>query len=228
MGIIADALVIILGCLLGARISKKTSSGDLRILGIGIMMMSLVGFVENVFRVEEHGISGANLTVVLFAYLIGTKTGELLHLEEKLSSFGKKGSAKYTAVADAFIFFGVGGMQICGPVGLALLGDNTLLLIKCAFDLPFALVFGSTYGSFAALSAIPVAAVQVLIAVSAYFFVSLFTDALISQICAMGYLILFFSGFNLMTDGRFKISNINMMPGILFALLFGIVKELFL
>ncbi len=228
MGILTDALVIVIGALLGSRMgAKKRSSADLHILGIGIIIVSLVGFFENIFSVDETGISAVDLTVVLFAYMIGSKLGEALHLEDAFSNFGKTDNAKLNALIDSFLFFGVGGMQICGPIELALGGDNTQLYLKTAVDIPFALVFGSTYGGFAALSALPVALVQILIAVLAYFSSSFFSERMIAQICAMGYVILFFSGYNLLSDGKHKISNINMMPSLLLVIFFNLLKELF-
>jgi len=45
------------------------------------------------------------------------------------------------------------------------------------------------------------------------------------QLCAIGYILLFFSGLNLTTDGKSRINNINMLPGMLLVILFHGVRQ---
>lgn len=226
MGIFTDALAIILGGLFGGKLQKRNSSKNYHILGIGIMIFSLVGFLENVYNVQGKNIVSENLMVVLFSYLIGNKIGEVLQLENKLSNLSKTEDRSLNAFMDAALFFGVGGLQISGPLLLALNHDNNHLFIKTFFDIPFAIAFGATYGKVISLSAIPVAIIQILTASTAYFFSGFFSNEVITQLCAIGYIILFFSGFNLMTDGKYKISNINMLPGVFLVILFNILMSI--
>ena len=127
------------------------------------------------------------------------------------------------AFIDAMIFFGVGGLQISGPIMLATNNDSSQLLIKTAVDFPFAIAFGSAYGKVVSFSAFPVAVMQIGIALIAYFFSGFFSGEITAQLCAMGYVILFFSGYNLMTNGRNKVSNINMLPAIFLVILFNLI-----
>ena len=187
MGILVDALSIACGGFLGGRLKKGMSQENNRILGIGIMIVSLVGFFENIYNVLGESIASENLMIVLFAYMIGSKTGEFLHLEEKLAGLGRSEDGSRNAFLDAVLFFGVGGLQICGPV----------------------------------------AAIQVLIAAAAFACSTIFSNEMTAQLCAMGYIILFFSGFNLITDRKYKISNMNMLPGILFLALYHVVAVIF-
>ena len=224
MGILADALVIGLGGLFGSRF-RHYQIGHYTI-GIAVMMVSLVCFLENMFNVDGTRLSTDNLIIVLLAFLIGSKIGEAIRLEDRLSNLGKTDHPSLNAVIDASLFFGIGGMQISGSVALALNHDSSQLLIKSLLDAPFALIFGASYGKVTGLAAIPVAVLQIAIAAAAYASSSLFDAALTQQICAMGYVILFFSGFNLMSDGKMKIRNINMLPGILLILAFHIVRRI--
>ena len=214
MGIVADGLAILLGGLFGGKLQKRCDNGNYRILAIGIMIVSLVGFLENVYNVQGENIVSENLIVVLFSFLLGSKLGEKLKLDEKLSNLSKTSNASMNAFIDAALFFGVGGLQLSGPVLLALNGDSGQLYIKSLVDLPFAIAFGATYGKIVSLSAFPVAAVQILIALIAYFCASFFSSEMTAQLCAMGYVILFFSGYNLMAENQQKVNNINMLPGI--------------
>ncbi len=225
MGIIANALTIILGSLLGSGRKSKDSTRNYHILGVSIIIISLVGFFENVYNVEGENVVSENLILVILSLLLGTKIGEWLRIEDHLSNLGNTANQSVNAFLDAALFFGIGGLQISGPVLLAINHDNSQLLIKCFLDAPFAVVFGATYGKVVALSALPVAAVQVVIALTAYFFSSFFSSDMIAGLCAMGYIILFFSGFNLMTDGKHRVNNINMLPGILLVVLFNVIMS---
>lgn len=226
MGILIDTLAIGLGSLFGSSLRNKIHSGSYHSLGIGIMLVSLVGFLENMYNVQGSSITSSHLVLVLICYLLGSKTGELMRLEERLSNLSKTGNAATTAFMDTTLFFGVGGLQISGPIALAVFGDNGQLLIKSLVDIPFAIAFGVAYGKAAALACIPVAAIQILICLTAKSAASFFTTDLTMQICAMGYIILFFSGFNLMTDGKHKIHNIDMLPGIAFIIIIHLVQHL--
>jgi len=225
MGIVIDALAIMFGGVFGSKLNKSGKE-NYRTLGIGIMMICFVGFFENMYRVHGESIISENLIIVLFAYIAGSKLGEMIRLDERLSNLGKTNNTSLNAFVDAVLFFGIGGMQISGPIALAINGDNSQLLIKSFVDLPFALAFGAACGKIVALSALPVAAMQVLIAATAYFSAAFLSPEMTAQLCAMGYVLLFFSGFNLVTEGKHKISNVNMLPGIFLVVLFNILRDL--
>jgi len=225
MGILTNALSIVLGGLFGNRLQRKYSAGNFRTLGISIMILSLVGFLENMYNVQGNRIASENLVIVLISFLLGSKIGESLHLEDRLSALGSTASTSLNAFIDTSLFFGIGGLQLSGPIALAINGDSSQLFIKSFVDFPFAIAFGAAYGKIAALSAIPVAAIQLLIVLIASLCASVFTPVLTAQLCALGYVILFFSGFNLMTDSAQKISNINMLPSIFLIVLMNILIQ---
>lgn len=221
MGILANAAVIVVFSLLGSKLATRNFNKYDRVLGIGIMVLSLVGFFENIYSVQGQNIISQNLIVVLLAYMVGYILGDILHLDSRLSRLGNTKSKSLNAVIDTTLYFGVGGLQISGPIALVLLGDNSQLFLKSFIDIPFSLIFGATYGAVAALSAIPVALIQILIAVVAYFSADFFSAALNMQLCALGYLILFFTGFNLITDQKHRVDNINILPGMLLIIVYN-------
>lgn len=224
MGIIFDALSIFVGTFLGSVFKEKVNFKNFAILGISIMIISLVGFIENIFGVEGFALKSHDLLVVVFALIIGTILGDLLKLDSRLSEISDVKHKGLSEFADASIFFGVGGMQICGPVMLATAGDSSQLILKSLIDFPFALMFGISYGKRAALSALPVAAGQIFILILTVMTKNFLDAYVIKQICAMGYIILFFSGFNLMCEKQHKINNVNMLIGIIIILLYNAVR----
>lgn len=225
MGIALNGLVIALGGLIGSRLRKGVSGDNFQTLGISIVIVSLVGFFENVYNVDGGKLVSGSLILVLVAFIVGSKVGELLRLEERMSNLGSTADGPRNPVLDAFLYFGIGGLQILGPIALATSGDNSQLILKSLIDIPFAIVFGATYGKKVALAAIPVALVQVVIALVAWAFASFFTQRIVMEVCAMGFIILFFSGFNLVSDSKHKISNLNMLPGVFLMLIISGIKE---
>lgn len=225
MGILVDAFAIAFGGLLGSIFKERILLKNFSVLGISIMIISAVGFFENMFNVKDMQLESAGLMVVVFSLIIGSIVGDALHIDEKLSYFASSRKAEYNAFIDTALFFGIGGLQISGPIILAVNNDSTQLLIKSIIDFPFALIFGATYGKITSLSAVPVAAMQIIIAVLARFAGVFMSDALIGQLCAIGYIVLFFSGFNLICDTSRKINNSNMLPGIFIIILYNLISE---
>lgn len=226
MGIAISALTIITGSFFGSIFKERIKFKNLTVFGIAIMIISIVGFFENIFDINGMMLKSNDLLVIVFALIIGTIIGDVIQLETKitnLSSFAKDG---FSGVIDSTIFFGVGGMQICGPILLATVGDNSQLILKSLIDFPFALMFGISYGKKIMLSSIPVALGQVIIVLLTILSKTLFDTTVIKQLCAMGYILLFFSGFNLICESKYKINNVNMITGIFVILLYNVILRL--
>lgn len=227
MGIAANALSIIIGSVFGSTFKRFLKFDNFAILGIGIMIISIVGFFENIFDIREMVLKSDDLIVVVFALIVGTVLGDAMQLEAKISNLSQLSKNGFSEVVDATIFFGVGGMQICGPMMLATVGDSSQLILKSMIDFPFALMFGISYGKRVLFSALPVAIGQIAIAGITLMSKSFLNPAVIKQMCAMGYIILFFSGFNLICEKKHKINNVNMLIGILVILLYNVfLKQL--
>ena len=192
MGIAINAVSIILGSLFGGIFKERIKLKNFTALSISIMIISLVGFFENIFDVQEMTLKSKDLLVVVFALIIGSMLGDVLQVETKISHISSLAKDGFSDFMDATIFFGVGGLQICGPILLATVGDNGQLLLKSIIDFPFALMFGISYGKKISLSAVPVAIGQLFIALMAMLSKSVFDTTMIRQLCAMGYIILFF------------------------------------
>lgn len=226
MGIGVNALSVAAGSFLGSFFRGRQIFKNFTVLGISIMIISLVGFFENIFDVSGISLKSDALLVVVYALILGTVLGDALQLEKRLAGYALAHNERLSALGDATVFFGVGGLQICGAILLATTGDSSQLLLKSMIDFPFALMFGISYGKRIALAALPVAAGQGIIFLLAFFVKDFFNAVLIKQLCAMGYIILFFSGFNLLCEEKYKVNNMNMIFGILILLLYHFIKNL--
>lgn len=226
MEIILNALSISTGAFIGEKFKKRIVFKNFAILGIGIMIISLVGFFENIFDVKDMALKSNDLLVVVFSLVIGTAAGDLMSLETRINKLSGKFNHDFSSVIDAAVFFGVGGMQICGPILLAINGDGSQLALKSMIDFPFAMMFGMSYGKKTAISSIPVALGQIIVVVLTIISGKFLDEGFIKQICAVGYIILFFSGFNLVCEKKNKINNVNMLASILIIILYNAIIRL--
>lgn len=225
MGIIVNALAIVVGGLIGLVAKKGVSVKKFAIFGVSVSIISLVSFIENVFQVQERSLKGEYLYVLIFSLIVGYFIGDALKLDERVNSNSPK-QKRNQAFSEASIFFIVGGLQISGPILLGVSGDSSLLYLKSAIDFPFAIMFGAVYGKGTILSAIPVAIIQLLIAVLAHCVGDIISTQMLVQLCSIGYVILFFSGINMITDKSRKISTVNMLPSILIIIIVNAVLSL--
>ena len=142
---------------------------------------------------------------------------------EKLESRFVSGKAH--AFITGTLFFGIGGLQITGPLLLATKADNTQLLLKSAIDLPFAITLGAACGFHLAFSAPPVMLIQLAIFGISFAAAPILTADFISQISALGYVILFFVGSDIFSTTK-HIQTVNMLPSIPLIIMYNIIKEL--
>lgn len=226
MGIIINALSIASGSLIGSIFKERIKLNNFTVLGISIMIISLVGFFENIFDINATMFKSSELLVVVFSLIIGTLVGDAIQLETKISNISSLSKKGFSDLIDTTIFFAVGGLQICGPILLATVGDNSQLLLKSIIDFPFAMMFGITYGKKVVLSFIPVALGQIIIFLLTIVSKTFFDVTAIKQLCAMGYIILFFSGYNLICESKYKINNVNMIIGIFIILIYNLLIKL--
>ncbi len=225
MGIITNAVSIIIGVLVGNIVKKKISVKKFAVFGISVSIISLVSFIENIFQVQNQALKGEHLYVLIFSLVGGYFIGDTLHLERLVDAKSLKGK-RNQAFSEASIFFIVGGLQISGPILLGVSANNSLLYLKSVIDFPFAIMFGTLYGKGSALSALPVALIQLVIAIISYLAGEIITEQMLAQLCSVGYVILFFSGINMLLDENKKISTVNMLPSIPVVIITNLVISL--
>ena len=225
MGFIVSAGSIFLGGILGGIFKKKVDIRDFSALSIGIMLISLIGLLENILVVSDGKIVGKHTIVVSIALILGFFIGNALKLEDRIYRLSKGQNLTKNGFVDTILFFAIGGLQLSGPILYALEGDSFQLILKGVIDFPFALVFGATYGKRISLTSLVISLMQLVIAGIAFAFGGFLGSDLISQICSLGYLILFFSGFNLICPPDKKIKNTNFLPGLLLIIIYNVIVE---
>ena len=226
MGFIVDGCSILLGGILGGIFSKKIDVKNYFPLSIGIMLISIVGIFENLLSISGDGkIIGEHTVTVTIALVLGCFIGERLKLESKIYSLSQTESVSKRAIIDSILFFGIGGLQISGPILYAIEGDSFQLILKGIIDFPVALMLGAAYGKKVSLSAFAVVFMQIIIAILASVCGEFLSPALICQLCSIGYLVLFFSGFNMICPPAYRVKNVNILPGMFLIIVYNVILE---
>ncbi len=228
MGILADAIAIAGGVLIGSCWKSKLKFKINQYFAIAVMVISLLGLIENIFTISNERLFSGNTVIVVFSLVVGAIVGDALRLEELANNFGKGESSAKNGFWDAVFLFGIGGLQIGGPILMAATGDNSQLYLKALVDFPLALLVGASYGKASMLSCIPVAIIQGVIALVAYFCGDFISEAMLMSLCAVGFILLFFTGFNMILGTENKIKSTNMMPSVIFVIIFQVIKEVIL
>ena len=226
MGILVNALSISISILIGSLCKNKIKFKINIYLAIAVIIISLLGFLENIFMISDNRLLSTNMLIVIFSLVIGSCLGDYIKIEDRIDNFIKQKASKDNGFLEAVFLFGIGGLQISGPILMAVSGNNSQLYLKAMVDFPLGLIIGANYGKLASLSSIPVAILQCFIAIIAYFWGSFISQALIMSLCSMGFIILFFTGYNMLTTSENKIKNTNMVPSVFLVIIFHVIKEL--
>ena len=197
IGTFINAGTIIIGSLLGVLIGRRLS-GNLRdtiVTGLGLFTFGygLIAFLETL-----------NPLVPLGGLLIGALLGEWWQIEEGLEKLGillrtavvrnndddQDQSRFVEGFVTASLVFVIGPIAILGSLQDGLTGDFEMLTIKAILDGFASIAFASTLGIGVAFSALSVLVYQGAISLLAGFFSQFFSTAMMTEMTAVGGLIL--------------------------------------
>lgn len=215
IGTIINAVVILIGTAIGMLMRK----------GIPQRLRETVVFGQGLC-VILIGMSGAlktsDVTGVIICMVIGSLIGAAINIEGRLDSLGKaierrvSPSAGEGSIAKGFVtaslVFCVGAMAIVGAMDSGLRGDHSTLIAKSILDGVFAIFFTSSLGIGVGLSAVAVLLYQGTIALLAGWIEPLLTEAIITEMSAVGGLLIAGIGLNMIYDKHIPVGN--MLPAI--------------
>lgn len=216
LGSLINGAAIITGALLGlslhGRFPDRIRSIMFQALGLSIVLIGL-----------KMALAMTNPVLVVVSMLLGGILGECGDIERRMTRVGDRLKALFhssnTQFTDGFvaasIIFCTGSMAIIGSFDEALRGDRTLLLTKAMLDGSIALILATTHGSGVILAFVPVVLYQGLLTYAAAGTHSFFTPDKLTQLTAVGGLLIVGIGINLLGLLRIKVSNL--LPALVLA-----------
>ncbi len=227
LGTLINAALILagtaVGLLLRRGLPERVKQAILMAMGLSTVLIGLMGAVKT-----------TDTLGVILCMAVGTLLGSLIDLERQLDRLGRwvehrLGQAAGEGVSRAFVstslIYCVGAMAVVGSIDSGIRGDHTTLIAKGIIDGVTAIVFASTMGIGVGLSAVSVFVYQGTIALLAGLLSPVLTDAVVTEMSAVGGLLIAGIGLNLIYDKRIPVGN--MLPAIFLPLAYLPLRALF-
>ncbi len=230
LGTIVNALAIIGGSLVGLffkkGIPKQYNDTVMNSLSLAVILIGMM----NALKAE-------NILLLIFSLALGSILGEFLRIEDKLEKLGDyienklKGSFSSSdnniskGFVNASLIYCVGAMAIMGALESGLSNNHQTLFAKSVIDGIAAIAFTSSLGIGVLFSSIPVFLYQGLITISASFMKQFLITSVITDMSAIGGLLIVAIGINILEIKKIKVGN--MLPAIFIPLIFHILKSIF-
>ncbi|MDD3439555.1 MAG: DUF554 domain-containing protein, partial [Clostridiaceae bacterium] len=204
---------IIIGGIAGSffrkGISERFSNIIMSVLGLFTLVLGMM------FAVDTQ-----NALVVIFSLVIGSVIGEWIDIEKRMNDLGDYVQGKLNSGEGSFskgfvtasLLFCVGTMSIMGSLQSGLMNNHNILLTKSILDGTISVVFASTLGIGVVLSSLPVLVYQGSIALLASSVAPYLSEAVITEMTAVGGVLLVGMGINLLEIRKLKVGN--MMPAV--------------
>ena len=237
LGVIVNGLVIV-GASFAALILKKfimkfDKNNKLEKLSDTIMS-GLALFIIYM------GISGAlecqHVLICIISMVVGGLIGELIDIDKGLNSLGDKIEEKLNkgkvdvskekvSISQGFVsaslLFCVGAMAVVGALNSGLFGNNDTLFAKSALDGVSSFLFSLTMGIGVLLSAVAVFLYEGIIACGAFLLKGVLSTAVITEMNAVGSLLILALGINMILKANIKVANL--LPAMFVPIIFGII-----
>ena len=216
IGTLINFAAIIIGTALGLLLRKGIPQRlrDTIVQGQGLCVI-LIGL--------SSALKTADVTGIIICMVTGSLLGALINIEGQLDSLSKaiekriSPNSEEGSIAKGFVtaslVFCVGAMAIVGSIDSGLRGDHSTLIAKSVLDGVFAVFFTSSLGIGVGLSAVAILVYQGTISLLAGWIEPLLTTQIITEMSAVGGLLIAGIGLNMVYD-KHHIPVGNMLPAI--------------
>ena len=237
LGVIVNGLVIV-GASFAALILKKfimKFDKNNKVEKISDTIMSGLALC-----IIYMGISGAlecqHVLICIISMVVGGLIGELIDIDKGLNSLGDKIEEKLNkgkvdvskekvSISQGFVsaslLFCVGAMAVVGALNSGLFGNNDTLFAKSALDGVSSFLFSLTMGIGVLLSAVAVFLYEGIIACGAFLLKGVLSTAVITEMNAVGSLLILALGINMILKANIKVTNL--LPAMFVPIIFGII-----
>ena len=237
LGVIVNGLVIV-GASFAALILKKfimKFDKNNKVEKISDTIMSGLALC-----IIYMGISGAlecqHVLICIISMVVGGLIGELIDIDKGLNSLGDKIEEKVNkgktdvskekvSISQGFVsaslLFCVGAMAVVGALNSGLFGNNDTLFAKSALDGVSSFLFSLTMGIGVLLSAVAVFLYEGIIACGAFLLKGVLSTAVITEMNAVGSLLILALGINMILKANIKVANL--LPAMFVPIIFGII-----
>lgn len=224
IGTIVNTLCIVAGSCIGSvakrAIKPRYQSALYNALGLATIVLGANAVVTHLPESQYPVLFIASLA-------LGSLVGTICDLDGRFKRLVKRFSRTNLAegLSTGILLFCVGSLSMVGPILSALYGDNTYLFTNAMLDLVSSMILASTYGIGMALTAPVLFCSQGTIYLITSLAGNVISTELMNEITIVGGVLIVSSGFAILNIKDCK--TVNMLPALLFPLLFFGVKQFF-
>lgn len=222
LGTIVNSLAIVVGGLIGFFfkniIPAKLSDSLLKASAMAVLAVGI-----------KLSLQGDNLTLLIISVILGTLIGELINIEGKLDKLGafleSKFKNKDSNITQGFVsctlVYCVGSMAIVGSIQSGLTGNNEILFSKAVLDGIISITMAATMGIGVVFSSVSVFIYQGSITLLAQFLQSILNDVVVSEMTAIGGVLIIAIALNFLEIKRIKVGN--MIPAVFIPVIYFMI-----
>lgn len=216
--------LIVLGSLLGILFRNQISQRFTTIVTQGLALCVLGIGISSAIKTQDT-------LCVIVCMVLGCLLGEALRIEARLDAFGDllkhkllRGSSANSQFTEGFVtasvLFCVGAMAVMGSIDAGVRGDYSLLISKSVIDGVTAITFAAVMGIGVLFSSVPILLYQGGLTLLASLVADDLSPAAITEMSAVGGIIIMGIGFNLLNLSEKKLKVGNMLPAIFLPFLY--------
>lgn len=228
LGTIVNTIAILAGSLVGlflkGGIPKRLDEAIMKALGLSVLFIGISGSLKC-----------TETLLLIISLVLGVMIGELLDLDGVLNRIGqfienqfKKYSKHENGVAEGFVaaslLFCVGSMAIVGSIQSGLAANHEILFVKSMLDGITSIIYASTMGIGVAFSAVAVFLYQGVITLASGFLGSSLVESQITNIGAIGSVLIMALGLNMLEITHIKVANF--LPAVFIPMVYYIAQSL--
>ena len=230
LGTIVNTIAIIIGSIIGlflkGGIPKRLDEAIMKALGLSVLYVGISGSLKC-----------TDTLLLILSLVIGVIIGEWIDLDCALKNLGKwieeqfkKHGGAEGSISEGFVaaslLFCVGSMAIVGSIQSGLEGNHETLFVKSMLDGITSIIYTSTMGIGVVFSALAVFLYQGVITMASGFLGSVLVEAQITNIGAIGSVLIIALGLNMLEITRIKVANF--LPAIFIPMIYYVVQSVFL
>ncbi|WP_297992729.1 DUF554 domain-containing protein [uncultured Clostridium sp.] len=224
LGTIVNSITVMVGCLCGLIVKGRLTENISTTIMNGLALCTLYIGISG-------ALNGGDTLIMIISVAVGALIGEIIDIDKGLNNLGNYLESKFNnkkenniSIAEGFItsslLFCVGAMTIVGALESGLKGNHDTLFTKSVLDLVSSIIFTSSLGIGVIFSAITVFVYQGLITIGAGFLSGVLSDYVITNMSAVGGLLIIGLAFNMLGITKIKIANL--LPAIFLPAIFQI------
>jgi uncharacterized membrane protein YqgA involved in biofilm formation len=226
LGTFVNTLAIVVGSLIGLAsrriIPTKITNTLIHGAALAVMLIGLkMTWKDN------------NFIILLCSLVFGGVIGELIRIEDRINGLGKWVEERFSKsggnISKGFVtttlLYCVGSMAVVGSLESGLTGNHDTLFAKSVLDGLGSIIFSASLGIGVLFSAVSVFLYQGCITIGASFLKQFLADQVISQMSAVGGMLIVAMAFNMLDIVKIKVANL--LPAIFLPLIYFMIVHLF-